>query len=111
MLPLFRVLFIYFFIFLNQTTGYASQHIWCLSEARINWDGCGRKDVWHKDGRDDGGVSLISPDGVASSQIVSASACVVFRCTIKSIRISLALAHLGSTGKMAVKWLCVCVCV
>jgi len=24
----------------NQATRYASQHIWCLSQARINWEGC-----------------------------------------------------------------------
>jgi len=28
---------------LNQATGHASQHIWCLSQARINWQGCSRK--------------------------------------------------------------------
>jgi len=26
-------------------TGYASQHIWCLSQARINWEGCARKGI------------------------------------------------------------------
>jgi len=30
--------------------GYASQHIWCLSQARINWEGCARKGIWHKNG-------------------------------------------------------------
>jgi len=39
----------------NQATEYASQHTWCLSQARINWEGCGRKGIWHKNGRDDGG--------------------------------------------------------
>jgi len=33
---------------LNQATGYASQHIWCLSQARINWEGCLRKDILRK---------------------------------------------------------------
>jgi len=28
---------------MNQATGYASQHIWCLSQARINLEGCARK--------------------------------------------------------------------
>jgi len=49
----------------NQATGYASQHIWCLSQARINWEGCARNGIWHKnggDGRDRGWISL---DGVA----------------------------------------------
>jgi len=27
----------------NQATGYTSEHIWCLSQARINWEGCDRK--------------------------------------------------------------------
>jgi len=30
--------------------GYASHHIWCLSQARINWEDCGRKGIWHKNG-------------------------------------------------------------
>jgi len=42
--------------------------------AQKNWEGCGRKGIRHKNGGDDGGGVLISPDGVASSQIVSASA-------------------------------------
>jgi len=36
----------------NQATGYASQHIWCLSQARINWEGCARNGIWHKNGGD-----------------------------------------------------------
>jgi len=35
---------------LNQPTRYATQHTWCLSQARINWDGCGRKGIWHNNG-------------------------------------------------------------
>jgi len=31
-------------------TGYASQHIWCLSQAKIKWEGCGRKGIQHKNG-------------------------------------------------------------
>jgi len=41
----------------NQATGYASQHIWCLSQARINLEGSARKDIQYKnsgDGRDGG---------------------------------------------------------
>jgi len=34
----------------NHTTGYASQHIWCLSQARIKWEGCGRKGIRRKNG-------------------------------------------------------------
>ena len=36
----------------NQATGYASQHTWCLSQARKNWEGCGRKGIRHKNGGD-----------------------------------------------------------
>jgi len=60
---------------------------------------------------DDGGGLLISPDGVAPSQIVGVSAYVIFPCTIKVQKILLAPAHLGSPGKRDVKQLCVCVCV
>ena len=60
---------------------------------------------------DDGGGSLISPDGVAPSWMVVVSASVIFPCTIKFRRIFLlAMAHMGSPGKRAVKQLCVCVC-
>ena len=60
---------------LNQATGYryASQHIWCLSQARINWEGCGRKGIWRKNGGIDGVGLLIRLDGVASTLIVSVS--------------------------------------
>jgi len=34
----------------NQATGYASQHIWCLSPARINSESCSRKGIRHKNG-------------------------------------------------------------
>jgi len=29
---------------------FANQHIWCLSQARINWEGCGRKGIRRKNG-------------------------------------------------------------
>jgi len=29
--------------YVNQASRYAIQHIWCLSQARINWEGCSRK--------------------------------------------------------------------
>jgi len=34
----------------SQTTGYAIQHILCLSQARINWEVCGRKAIRRKNG-------------------------------------------------------------
>jgi len=45
----------YFFIIglglkVNHATGYAHQHIWCLSQAGINWEGCARKGIWRKNG-------------------------------------------------------------
>jgi len=58
---------------------------------------------------DDGVGLLISLDGVAPTRIVGVSASVIFPCTIKSRRrFLLAPVHPGSTGKRAVKRLCVC---
>ena len=51
---------------------------------------------------------LFSPDGVEPSQIVRMSASDISPCTTKSRRFLLALAHPGSPGKMAAKWMCVC---
>jgi len=49
---------------------------------------------------DEGGGSLISPDGVAPSRTVGVSASDIFPCTIKSgRRFLLALAHPGSPEK------------
>ena len=62
----------------NQVTGYAVQHIWCVSQAGIKWESCDRKD--------EGGGSLISPDGVAPSRTVGVPASVIFPCTIKPRR-------------------------
>jgi len=50
---------------LSQATGYASQHIWCLSQARINWEGCVRKGILRKNGGDGRVGAPISLDGVA----------------------------------------------
>ena len=86
-------------------SGYASQHIWCLSKARIKWEGCGRKGIWRKKYwgmMEVGSLTLISPDGVAPSWMVGVSASDIFPCTIKSRRsFLLALSHLGSPGKGA----------
>jgi len=46
-------------------TGYASQHIWCLSQARIHWEGCVRKGILRKNGGDGRDGAPISLDGVA----------------------------------------------
>jgi len=84
---------------MNQATAYASQHTWCLSQVRINWEGCGSKGIRCKNGGNDGRGLLISPDGVAPSRIVGVSAAVVFPCIIKSRRrFLLAPGHPGSPG-------------
>jgi len=95
---------------MNQATGYESQHICCLSQARINWKGCDRKGIRHKNG-DDGGGSLISRDGVAPSHIVCVSAYVIFPCTIKCRKsFLLAPVYPDGPGKRAIKCLwCMCV--
>jgi len=90
----------------NHATGYASI-FWCLSQDRTKWEGCGRRASSVKIG-DDGGGPLISPDGVAPSQMVGVSASVIFPCTTKSRRFLLALAHPGSPRKRAIKRLCMC---
>jgi len=54
--------------------------IWCLSLARINWEGCSRKGILCKMG-DEGGGGTGSPDGVVSVWTVGVSASVIFSCT------------------------------
>jgi len=69
----------YVVILTNQASRYAIQHIWCLSQARINWEGCGRKGIRRKIGEgDDGGGGIDGPDGVASSWIVGERASIIF---------------------------------
>jgi len=53
-------------------------------------------------------LALVSPDGVALTQIVCMSASVIFPCTIKSRSSLLAPAHPGGPRKRAVKKLYVC---
>jgi len=68
----------YYFLILFQATGCASYHTWCLCQARINWESCGRKGIRHKNGGDDGSVSTESLDEVAFSWIIGAFASVIF---------------------------------
>ena len=54
--------------------GMQSSIFLCLSQARINWEGCGRKGIRRKNGGIDGGGLLNSLDGVAPTRIVGVSA-------------------------------------
>jgi len=99
-------------------TGYASQHIWCLSQARINWEGYARKGIWLKNVGDGRGGAPISLDGVA----VHLDCWCVCLCYLYFSKENpedgemyfLAPAHPGCPGqtpescKMAVVCLCVC---
>ena len=59
---------------------------------------------------DDGGWSLISPDGMAPTRMVGGSASLIFSCTMKSRgRFLLAPGLPGSPWKRAVNRLCLCV--
>ena len=54
---------------LNQATRYASQLIQCLSQARINWEGCSRKGIRRKNvGMMEAGAPIVRmgwhPDGL-----------------------------------------------
>ena len=105
----------------NQATGYASQHIWCLSQARINWEGCVRKGIWHKNG----GMAEMGERwerqlvwmGWQSIQIVGVSACVIFILHQKIQKMAKCTFWYQLTRVIPdkvqrdVKWLCVCVTV
>ena len=53
-----------------------------LSQARINWEGCGRKSIGVKIGYDESG-GTVSSDGVAFTRTIAASASIFVPCTIK----------------------------
>ena len=64
---------------------HASQRIWCLSQDKVKWEGCGRKGIRRKKwGEDDGGGSLISLDKVAPVPMAGESASFIVPCTIKA---------------------------
>jgi len=79
---------------MNHATGYASQHISCLSQARIKWEVAAGRVSGVKVG-DDGGGLLISPDGLAASRMVGVSASVYLPLHHKVQKILLAPAHLA----------------
>ena len=76
----------WFIILWTKPLGMQASIIRCLSQARINWEGYGRKGIWHKNGGDDEGGGTDSLDGVASRWTVRASASIIFPCSIKSRR-------------------------
>jgi len=98
-------------ITVNHATGYASQHIWRLSQATIKWEdgrvAAGKASVVKMG--DNGGWSLVSPDGVATTRMVGVSASVIFPCTVKVQKFSSGSGSPGWSRKRAVKQLCVCV--
>jgi len=78
----------------------------CLSQARTNWEGCGRKGIWCKNRGIDGGGLLIGPDGVAPSRLSMCLPLVILPSTIKSRRsFLLAPAHPGGSRQRVVKQL------
>jgi len=83
-------LFFYLFTFAinlwHKPRGMQSTIFLCLSQARINWEGCGRKGIRCKNEGNDEGGSLTSSEGVAPSWTVGVSTSVIFPCTIKSKR-------------------------
>ena len=81
-----------------QATGYASPYIWCLSQARINWE-FGRVAAGRASGikmGDEGGGPPISSDGVAHSVLVEVSASDISPRNILVQKIS---SGTGSAGK------------
>ena len=69
----------------SQASRYAIQHIWCLSQARINWEGCGRKGIRRKiGGMMEVGASMVPmgwhPAGLLAHLPLLSSHC----CLIKS---------------------------
>jgi len=99
-----------------QAIRYASQHIWCLSQARINWEGCARKSSLRKNGGMAEVGAPISLDGWQSMQIVGASACVIFILLQKIQKMAKCTFWYRLTRvvpdnvQIAVKWLCVVMC-
>jgi len=94
---------------LHQATGYASQNIWCVSQARINWEGCGRKVIRRRmRGMMEVGHWLVQMEWYPAGL----SVCLplfIFPCTIKSRRrFLLAPAYPGTPRKRATKRMSVC---
>jgi len=94
-----------------------SPDTWCLSQARINLEGYGRKGIQCKNGRDDGDGGTDSQDGWHPAGFLVHLPLLFPLCTIKPIRLRVSLcgaphewvmfllvpAHPGSPGQMAIK--------
>jgi len=90
------------FVLIPFATGYASQHIWCLSQARINWESCVRKGILRKNGGDGRGVGTKSGWAGSSSRLLVRLLVLSSFCSRKSRVVP-------DKVQRAVKWLCVCV--
>jgi len=76
----------------------------CLSQARINWEGRGRKGIRSKNGGINGGGLLIGPDEWRQPRLLVCLPLLILLSTIKSRRsFLLAPAHPGRRRKRAVK--------
>ena len=97
---------------LDRATGYASQHIWCLSQARIKWEGCGRKGIRRKNGgMMEVGRLLVRMEWYPAGWSVCLPLLMSLRHKSPEEDFLLTQAHPVGSGKRAVKRLCVCVCV
>jgi len=80
----------------NQASKYAIQHIWCLSLARINWEGCIRKGIRRKiGGMMEVGASMVlmgwRPAGLSAHLLLLSFPCLIksritrFRCEMVNV--------------------------
>ena len=105
----------YFTYLVNHVTGYTSQHIWCLSHARIKWKGCSRKGIRCKNGRwwkwvtDESRWSDPS-DGWLDGRCVCLCYLPLHRKSPKDF-FGTGSPRYFSPGKTTTKWLCECVCI
>ena len=67
-------------LYTTKPPGTQASIIQCLPQAKISWEGCGRKDIQHKNG------GMMEVGAPIVQRIVGASASIMFPCTIKSRR-------------------------
>jgi len=100
----------------KQSSRYAIWHIWCLSQARINWEGCGMKSIRRKTGgRWRWGGSMVQigrhPAGL-SAHLSSPRLIKSWMMTEENMIFWMSLpvpAHRSSPGQRTIKWLFVCI--